>query len=288
MTTRHRAKSALRRRRLEVVLPRQRRLSALRHCRLRRFRLPPQIESTHGVAGPDTFLVELDYVVNRARFAYGEGDWNPLVVALREQLAAPETVYEQSVLARYYEKFQPATVHEILLGPPQPGRVTGYWPAADPLLDVWSVTEAHVARVLASYKQRGERWPSQFFGPNTSPHGKDHLDRALLIYWSVTETGYRPVAFEDGVATGYFLVDGDDYRVVVGHGNHRMASLTVAGVERVPIRLRLPHPPVVDRAELRRWSVDGGGLFSSSEASALFESYFRKDGLERARALGLA
>jgi hypothetical protein len=281
-------KTELRRRRVEVVLPRRQELAMLRHARLRRFHLPRAVATTEGSAGLDTFLVDVDRVVNRARFRYGSASWHPFVVALAEQRAQPGLPYTESVLARFYERFTPTTVHDVLLGDRAPRGAVADWPAVDLLLDVWSVTDRHVERVRARVAAGDERWPSQYLGPNIVLHGRDHLERVLVTYRSIKESGYRPGDFADGVPTAYFLVDGEDYRVVVGHGNHRMAALTALGIERVPIRLRLPHPPVVARADLGRWTVAGGGLYSAEEAIALFDSYFADDGLERARALGLA
>jgi hypothetical protein len=285
---RARVKLELRRRGVEVAVPRCQEPAKLRHARVRRFHLPPTMAATEGAVGPDTYLVDLDRVVNRARFRYGPGAWHPFVAALAEQQDRPGLPYTESVLARFYERFQPETVHDVLLGERAPRGVVACWPAVDQLLDVWSVTDRRVQRVEARLAAVATRWPSQFLGPNVVIHGRDHLERILQTHRSIRDSGYRPGDFADGVPTGYLLVDGEDYRVVVGHGNHRMAALTALGVERVPIRLRLPHPPVIAREDLRRWTVSGGGLYSDEEATALFDSYFADDGLERARALGLA
>lgn len=277
----------LRRRRLELVLPRQRGAGAVTHTRIHRFSLPPEVDATWGSAGPDTVIVDLHRMVNRARFRYGSNTWHPFVAALQQTLAEPDRPYTDTVLARFYERFQPASVHDVLLDGRIPPGVVATWPAVDYLLDVWSATHRTVQDIRDRYLRRGKVWPSQFMGPNTVPHGRDHLERVQLIHASVRDTGYRPCDFADGVATGYFLVDGQDYRFVVGHGNHRMAALTMRGVARVPVRLRPPHPPVIARDDLRRWTLQGGGLYSHEEATALFDSYFVDDGLKRAENLGL-
>lgn len=259
----------------------------LRHLRVRRFSLPPAVEATRDAVGADTVLVDVERVVNRARFRYGTGTWHPLVAALEEQLTAGGLPYEESVLARFYERFRPESVHDVLLGSRTAPSVLMQWPAVDALLDVWSVTERHVRSITTRLDLSPTRWPSQFLGPNTLVHGRDHLDRVLHIHRSIRCSGYRPRDFPDGIGTGYFLVDGNDYRVVIGHGNHRLAALTVLRIPQVPIRLRLPHPPVVARTDLGRWTTERGGLYTAEEATALFDSYFTDDGLERGRGLGL-
>lgn len=281
-------KSSLQRHRLEVVVPRRRGAAYGRHVRVRRFRLPDAVEETRDAAGPGTVLVDRGRVMNRARFRYDDRSWHPLVEALREQLRPSPPPYEESVLARYFERFQPATVHDVLLGPDQPRRVVAGWPAVDELLDVWSATDGKVRDVEERLRRRGGRWPSQSFGPNDVPDGRDHLERTADIYRSMRDTGFRPADFDDGFLTGYFLVDGDDYRLVVGRGNHRMAALTALDVDQVPVLLRTTHPPVVARDQLRRWTIDGGGLFSAEEATALFDCFFRPDEVVRARRWGLA
>ncbi|CAN5413117.1 hypothetical protein BH23ACT9_BH23ACT9_29040 [soil metagenome] len=287
-SVRGQAKTALRRGRIELVLPRRQEVAAWRHARIRRFHLPAEIEATASAGGPDTFVVDLHRVVNRVRFRYGSGTWHPYVAALQEQLDGFEGDFEDSVLVRFYERFRPSTVHDALLGDGIPRGVLAGWPAVDNLLEVWSVTERHVGEVKARMARSDTPWTSQYLGPTPLLHSREHLERIEEAYTSIRTTGYRPSAYADGVVTGYFLVDGDDYRFVVGDGNHRLAALTLVDVNRIPVRLRLPHPPVVARDNLDRWTVEGGGLYSAEEASALFDSFFTDDGLERARLLGLS
>lgn len=285
---RQQVKAMLRRRQIEVVLPRRQMIGTLGQIRLRRTRLPAAVEMTRDAASSQAVLVDLAFVVNRARFGFGAGSWHPYVAALRERLARPDHPYEMSVLARFYERFQPLTVHDVLLGDQSPHGEVASWPAVDALLDVWNVTDRRLRRVRSRVAGRQELPPSQYRGPTPLAHGRHHLERVLEVHQSIRDEGYRPGDFHDGVATGYFLVDGEDYRFVLGGGNHRMAALTVIGVSQVLVRTRLTHPPVVARGDLRRWTDSGGGLYSPEEASALFDSYFADDGAARAHALGLA
>lgn len=285
---RARLKNALRRCRVEIVRPPLGGAAHIRHTRIRRFELPEEVEATRGDAGPDTFVIDVDRSMNRARFGYGAKSWHPFVAALEEQLETGGLPYEKSLLAAFYEQFQPATIHDTLLGEDVPRRVLADWPAVNGLLDVWSATDRYVRRLTTKEAATDEPWPSQYRGPDVVPYGEDHLERVVRIHESMRDTGYRPYDFADGLATGYFLIEGDDYRFVVGHGNHQLTAVTVLGIPRVPVKLRYQHPPVITRGDLPRWTVAAGGLYSPAEADALFDSYFRDDGVTRARHLGLA
>jgi len=88
--------------------------------------------------------------------------------------------------------------------------------------------------------------------------------------------------------TGHFQTRGDDYRFILGHGNHRAAALSVLGYPQIGVRLREPHPPVVAMSDLARWTTRRGGLLDMAEAEEVFARFFRDDSRQRAEALGIA
>jgi hypothetical protein len=107
--------------------------------------------------------------------------------------------------------------------------------------------------------------------------GKHEFDRLITTFRSIRANGYRPHDFAP--ITGYFIGSGDDFRFVVGSGNHRMAALAALGARRVNVALH-SHPAVVPLSQLTRWTVGHGGLFAPDTAHALFALYVRGEGRE--------
>lgn len=282
---RRRTKYWLQRHGLEVVLPPDRRVAHFRHARLRRFHLPPGVDVT-GAHGPDVLTVDLDRMANRIGFGYGTAGWHPFVAALEEHLQDPGRSYPDTVLASFYQRFRPSTIHEVLLGGREvaPGMLAT-WPTVTDLIDVWAVTRPTL--VAARRKVAAAHGPlhTGFAGPSEHEAGATHLARVVNAHRRIASEGYRPDLH--GYITGHFLRWDDDYRFVVGHGNHRMAAVSLLGYRRVPVRLRMSHAPVVDRSDLHRWTRARGGLLESHEPPAILARFFDENGRARARALGL-
>lgn len=276
----------LRERDVVLMVPPNRRVRDMRHLRIERLRLPNEVTASLGHAGPGTMLVDLARTLNRAAFSYGSTGWHPYVAALREHLQRPDLPYPDSVLAAFYARFQPRTVHDLLLYDGVRRATLDSWPAVDRLIDVWSAQRGDVLRTRARPADPTELPHSQYRGPTNHEFGARHLYRVVTAYESFREHGYRPELFDSGFVTGYFLTRGDDYRFVVGHGNHRLAALSVLGERNVTVTLRPTHPPVVDASALHRWTTPHGGLFEPHESRALHDRFFAEDSVSRASNLG--
>ena len=232
-------------------------------------------------------LVDMDRILNRAGFSYGASGWHPFVAALQEHLSDPGATYSTSVLRAFYERFQPTTVRELLLD--ERGAPTGTlttWPAVERLIDLWSATAEDVDRTRRALAGIDELPDTQYRGPTSELFGATHLSRVVDAYHSFVRVGYQPEVY--GFVTGYFLTRGDDYRFVLGHGNHRVAALSVLGHQQIGVTLRDSHPPVVAESDLARWTTRRGGLLDMTEAEEVFDHFFRDDSRQRAEALGIA
>ncbi len=279
-------KSSLRDRGIEVALVPSRRLSHAHYTRVRRFRLPPTVAATLHRPARGAMLVDVDRTMNRAGFSYGASGWHPFVAALEEYLGDPRATYATSVLRAFYERFQPTTVRGLLLdeaGAPEGALAT--WPAVERLIDLWSATAEDVDRTRRSLAGMQELPHSQYRGPNPELFGAKHLSRVVDAYHSFVRVGYQPQVY--GFVTGYFLTRGDDYRFMLGHGNHRVAALSVLGHPQIAVMLRESHPPVVAASDLARWTTRRGGLLDMAEAEEVFARFFRDDSRQRAEALGI-
>lgn len=286
MTPRLMVRQWLQARRTEVAIPPSRQLRHLRHVRIRRFTLPAGVSEKRDRAGNRVVLVDMDRIVNRPVFSYGRHGWHPFVAALEEKLEQPDLPFERSVLARFFDRCRPTSMHDVFFGERdvRPGTLAT-WPVITELFDVWTVTP----QLLTWARERSERAAgpvhTSFVGPATLRAGADHLGYVLRSYEKISREGYRPEDF--GYVTGHFVSRGEDYRFVVGHGNHRLAALRVLGYDQIPVTFRRSHPPVIAADALDRWTLSRGGLLEDHEARALFDRFFADDSISRSEALGL-
>ena len=259
-----------------------------RRARIRRFHLPADVAATLHHPGRHAMLVPIDRIVNRAGFGYGRQGWHPYVASLELHVRGFADSYERTPLARFYDRFRPRTVHDLLLGADarSPGALAA-WPAVDPLIDVWTATPERVDAVRSQLAGTGELPHSQYRGPTSAEFGAMHLQRTLQLYRGIAAAGFRPTEFPSGFVTGYFVTNGDDYRFVVGHGNHRVAALAVLGYVEIPVTLRPGHPPVVARQRLGPWTTAQGGLLTTAEACGVADRLIGDGGRSRAVELDL-
>ena len=277
---------------------RRRRRGALSTYTVHRFTLPPGCQRV----GLRRFTVDLDKVTTYCGFSYVPGGWSPATALLREYEQDPSLKYEDSVLYRLYERFTPATVREALFDHSDHGDHGGPADHADdPLSPLDRLPARHQvmkhlwnldARTVERLQQQAPHQPviddhSRYFGPKTHTEGAGHFERFTAVYDSIRTHGYRPDDFGGGTAEGFFLVRGDDYRFVISRANHRVPALRALGVRRIVARPLVGHPPVVDEAQLHRWSTGSGGAYPLATTRALFDAMFTTTGTERAQALGL-
>lgn len=288
MNSRTRMKRWLRDRGYELAIPRRNGLTASRQLRLERFILPQEVARTLD-RSTGTMMVPIDRMVNRAGYPFGSHGWHPFVAALKQLLADPSLTYRQTVLSAYYERSQPRSVHDLLLdGLDIPHAALASWPAVDRLIDLWSATERQVQEVRRTTQGEHVLPHSQYRGPVREDYGARHLTRCLDVHTSLVEHGYRPTPGSERFVTGYFLTRDDDWRFVVGHGNHRVPAMSVLGYTEIPVTFRRSHVPVVAEERLHRWTAAHGGLLEPREVRAAFDRFFSDDSRERAAALGLA
>jgi hypothetical protein len=233
--------------------------------------------------------IPLTKIVSRIGFSHARGGWHPFVETLREYVDNPSLEYEDSTLARVYERYRPSSVHEVLLDhidtPLQP---FASWPPVVNLFRwVWAHNLHSVRRILKESEGAGRDRAWTHFGPHSLAYGKREFARIVGTYDSIREKGWSSEWHGAPLVDGYFLVRGDDYRFVLLQGNHRVAALNVLGHEHLDVSVRRFHPAVVDYAELERWTSAHGGLYSPELVTHLFEMLFTETGLAKARRHGL-
>lgn len=248
--------------------------------------LPPGLEHLR-TDRTGRFTVDLDRVTTPVGFSYHPKGWHPYRATLNEYVAHPDLPYEHSTLSDYFGRYQPSTVQAALLeDADEPLEPLCHWP---PLLylfkHIWGMSQRRVDQILA--QPSAQKTSGQQFGPKSDEEGRQHFERLLRAYESLRRHGYQPSRYPDGALTGYFLVRDDDYRFVVFHGNHRLPSMRLLGFDRLEARFHPGHPPVINAADLARWTTRTGGLFEPEVAQRLFDKLFDERGDTKASNLGL-
>lgn len=228
-----------------------------------------------------SFLVPLDPSTSFVGFSYHPDGWNPHVKTLHEFIANDSLTYEQSSLYRLHQQFQPTTLQELFLGDMEvPAGPLHRLPVARELFRyIWCLSPKSIAGPVR--ESRGHH----YFGPLSKERGTHEFESLLRTYRSIRDRGFQPEAH--GPVRGYFLADGDEYRFVVGSGNHRLAVLRVLGFTEFEAHINASHPAVIHRDELAMWGTEVGGPFEPGTAERLFDALFHGDGDAKARSLGI-
>lgn len=251
--------------------------------------LPEQINSGGGDPYFKPFSVKISSISTRVGFSFSEPGWHPFVQTLREYEKNRKLIYQESVLAQVFSRFNPKNVQEVLLdkGDSEMKPICD-WPADNFLLSrIWELNELSLNRYLL---QKDSKLPASgwiYFGPHDDRYGEKEFQRLKKVYDSIKKNGYRADPSARAAVNGYFLKNGDQVRFILLHGNHRVSALKALGYASVKVVIRKGHPAVVDRKDLKNWATENGGLYPLGLLELLFDTLFYGSGKEKARRLGL-
>lgn len=240
--------------------------------------------------------------LGRCRYLYGgtfgpvDGEdratsgWHPLVAVLHEFAANPELRYEDSVLATFYQRFQPRNQVEFFFPRSVASAQAGAALARAPMghgyapLVPWQLE-------LESGSDRGEHGLGpehghQSFGPVSSEKGRSEFERLRSTYVSIRDHGYRPERAKGDIA-GLFVLRGADYRFVIRSGHHRMAALAALGAATVRVGFFHRDPRAVNAEAIPAWPLVREGVFDEELAVRFVDQLFDLDQSWRGRDVGL-
>lgn len=226
--------------------------------------------------------VDLWKCSNYTGLTYGKEGWHPFVEGLKTYSKGGGS-YAGSVLEAYYADWTPADASEaFIICSDVPEAFQGEPSYA--FVSPWHTISIKERKGKIAFNVRSENRDmghedtgieSGFglHGPVSETKGKVEYERLLRTFQSIDRDGYRLHSVHDFIE-GFALLDESekDFRIVVVHGNHRLASLTALGFDKAPIRLVPPY--LVRSCEASWWPQVKSGLWGEQQAIAYFDSFF--------------
>lgn len=190
--------------------------------------------------------------------------------------------YQGSELFKYYEKFQPKTIADVLKI--TSNKLSQYPAMATVMPWSYSTPEERMARfcVVGSDSQllskeackhglnAADNYGCQFFGPISKEHGELEFERLTSVNNKILKEGYLPG--EHGHLHGEFLIDGDSWVWIAIGGKHRFSVLSALNFETIPVaKMSRWATLYVRRTEVEYWPNVRNGLFTTKEALSIFD-----------------
>ncbi|MFN3937460.1 MAG: hypothetical protein ACK4KW_07755 [Gemmobacter sp.] len=246
------------------------------------------------------FMVPLADCRLKTAQSFGRSGWNPFSELVRELIAAPDLVYRDSILARYYHAWRPRNGAESVAGLETSCRGLVAFPAWAIQISPWDSRDldAGLRRAQVSFErdmsQNGEPGITlqkdgfYRFGPVSDRLGEVEFARFRKTLGQIRNRGYNRAA---GLELGDpgVLVDvlerGTERCFVNRNGLHRMAVMDALGHDYMPVRLYRRR--LIRREDADDWPNVKRGLWSKAEALRYFDHLFEFDARSWARGLGL-
>ena len=226
-------------------------------------------------ADGEPFLFDVPAAKIRAIGFAGSDPANPFVVSLRDYAVGRCSCYKGSALEDFYLRWQPFR-----------GAVDGQADHAGP---PWKQVRPRPENSAAGRLQRSEfrgiarelGVPSGEIrghisgGPVTDAFGEVTFRRMAGLYDAFVRDGFCPDESEASYPSGTCYLHGDDFRVTVGSGKHRVTVMLALGWSKIPIELgHRKAPSFIHREGVQEWPNVRAGHYSPEQALRLFDAYF--------------
>lgn len=227
------------------------------------------------------FKASLNSFCNYTGLSYGKKGWHPFVSTLDAYMRNHHS-YEGSPLERYYATWQPTNAKEafitfdhapdIFIEKPAVAFVSPWHTISinERLKDIEANIRSENRK--AGLPEVGAKGGFSLHGPVIPAKGQVEFERLIYTFESIQKNGFIIESLQDLIVGFALLNDSGDFRIVVIHGNHRLASLTALGKTHVLIRLVAPF--VARRDEVQWWPQVQSGLWTQKDAKRYFDSLF--------------
>ncbi|MCP3028413.1 hypothetical protein [Halobacillus sp. A5] len=205
-------------------------------------------------------------------FSYKKEGWHYLCETMKQLDSTKRLAYKDSLLYQFYMHYQPASLMECLFyqGAKNQKLSPKGWPPL-PWKRTMKIKEGN----------------HQHFGPNQYRFGEIELRRIHTVYKALKENGYRPAMYKDGYIRGYFLKKPGEYRFIISAGQHRIAALAVMNQKEIRVKVQKGHNRMVTMKDIDSWPQVENGIYDKETARRIFQLYFKSNGREKAKAIGL-
>jgi hypothetical protein len=232
---------------------------------------------------PGVFTVPVSWCLNHILFGHGPGAFNAWEATARQLAADPGIGHRDTVLARFYATFRPATFAELSYANPERDV-----PRSSRL---WEVKTREYKDVYP-WSSDLERWPDHVpphlrlteYGPVGDEILQLEIWRLRRLVASISRDGYRPL--ETSGTRGYFLKVGARARFVVKSGFHRAVTLAALGYTDLPVLLSTTTPRLLTLDSMEHWPMVKNGLFEPALAEALVHYMLTDGGADLGKRLG--
>lgn len=222
-----------------------------------------------------------------AAFPGGRDSPDPLTRTLVEYAADNCSAYQGSPVEAYYAAWCPATRAEVV--GIDPAEASAFLREASrgniPPLP-WGLSKKGTSaaeRLRRDDFRRAARRagvdPEQLegsflYGPVSEALGELTFTQLVALYRSIERNGYHAGRPRRPHMGGRLMLRGDDYRVLIGSGKHRLAALSALGFTTVPVRIGVKQPTVIDPDDVTSWRHVANGNYTRDQALNVFHRMF--------------
>ncbi|NBG89526.1 hypothetical protein [Isachenkonia alkalipeptolytica] len=233
------------------------------------------------------FLVDVDISCNQIGFMFGKEEWHPFTKAVQEIIKRENVIYKDSILKKFYDSYQPASLYELFFSKMANG-LDSY--EVDYLKSISKLSLTlpwfyEKKEIVSGEKGLCSSHGWQGCGPVSDEKGLLELNRLKVVYNSISKKGYKSKHSDE--INGYFLKNEDVYRFIVLGGNHRVPVLSAMGYEYIPVKFRSNYPRVIDIKNVKEWPHVKSGEMSENIAREIFMTFFNSEKKKLVQQLGI-
>jgi hypothetical protein len=222
--------------------------------------------------------------------SYARDGAHPYVQTLIAYARGGPTTFEGSSLEAFWNTWHPANLAEYLgLDPATSHPLLVTTPAIHGIVP-WSPGTEVAAMRERSWLERPDYRalheagcpPARSCGPKPTAFGVERFGRLVWVYERIVQEGYREapaetLRYRDQHIVGACLVRDGEVRLLVADGQHRAAALAALGGDRAPVLVHVQGargPTVVRRDDVEAWPLVRLGLFTTEDATRIFDRIF--------------
>ncbi|REL24177.1 hypothetical protein DYD21_19550 [Rhodohalobacter sp. SW132] len=255
------------------------------------------IEALHCQRGGTqvSFTCPIQKCVHRTGLNFFEKSWHPFVEVLKEYETDNDLTYGNSILKKFYERWQPRSAAEALVGIEPAPVVLKRLPPHLVYLTPWSSrTPKRMDKIVRSWHKGDdiehgkphfsiEEHGFRDYGPVSDEKGQLEFDRLINVYRSISESGYDR---SHGDIEVLVLKRGEEFRFInKGGGYHRAAAMAALGHKTVPAKFF--DPWIITLEDIEYWPQVRTGVWGKEEAENYFHHLFDFNNREWAKRVGL-